>query len=215
MFLYLCKSILRGQTVARALFNHSLLDYSIHGKVLDVGGGRNQDYLHFLNKKGDYTVVTADIIQPHGSVDFVDFEKDSLPYQNQSIDQALMFNILEHIYNHKFLVGETYRVLTSQGTVLGFVPFLVNYHPDPHDYFRYTKEALHRIFTDAGFKTCVVKEIGYGSFTVNFNNISLSMPRFIAVLIFPLHYVLDSILIKLRPRVRTRYPLGYLFYAEK
>ena len=150
-----------------------------------------------------------------GKISGIDFEKDSLPYENASVDTVVCANVLEHIYNHKFLVVQIYRMLKPQGILIGFVPFLFQYHPDPHDYFRYTEEALQRIFTDAGFHDIVIEHVGGGPFAVNFHNTSLSVPRIVAAALFPFYWSLDQLFLKLRPQARERYPIGYIFSMRK
>jgi SAM-dependent methyltransferase len=209
------RHIYKGQSLARILMNRALRKHAISGIVLDIGGARKPDYFKYLVVKEGTIVITVDMMEPEGSKNKIDFEKDKLPYSNSTIDQALMFNILEHIYNHQFLVNEAYRVLKPGSKLLGFVPFLINYHPDPHDYFRYTKESLRRILSDAGFKNIVVTEVARGPFAVNYNNIILSVPRIIRVLLLPIAWTLDTIFLKFRPQIGTRYPLGYLFEGNK
>ena len=214
-FLSIVGSIFRGKTLVRTLFNEELRQYKVAGRVLDIGGGRNQDYFEYLKKEGVVEILTTDLSHGREGLTRIDFEKDRLPYGEGSIDTVVAFNILEHIFNHKFLVGEIFRVTKKGGTLIGFVPFLVNYHPDPHDYFRYTKEALNRILADAGYSSIRVTETGGGPFAANYNNIVLSVPMIIRVVIFPVYFILDRLFVLIRPRSVERYPLGYLFTAMK
>lgn len=190
--------------------NLELRQYKIYGQVLDIGGGVNPSYLNFLQKGENVQIRNLDSKNMA-----IDLEKDKLPAADESIDCVLLFNILEHIYSHNFLAQEVFRVIKKSGLVLGFVPFLVNYHPDPHDYFRYTGEALEKIFNQAGFKEITVREIGGGPLKVNYNNIVFAFPRIIRLAIFPFYYLADRFLIKLKPEVKKRYPLGYMFTALK
>ena len=153
--------------------------------------------------------------QPDGSSRNINFESDKFPLENDTVDSVIMLNILEHIYNYRFLISEAYRVSKNNSQLVGFVPFLVGYHPDPHDYFRYTKEALNLIFKEAGFSEVRVFEIGNGPFTVNFNNLTLSMPRVLRVLSWPIYYLLDLVFIYFSSNAKTRFPVGYFFTAFK
>ena len=213
MIIYLTKKIWSGQSLARILMNDALRKYTISGKVLDIGGARKPDYFKYLNIAENTEIIASDMMLPQSKG--INFEKDPLPYKNEEIDHVLMFNILEHIFNHQFLMGEAHRVLKNNSKILGFVPFLVNYHPDPHDFFRYTKEALVKILEKAGFKEIEVKEIGRGPFAVNYNNLVFSVPIIVRIILLPIYYFLDSIFIKFRPQIRVRYPLGYIFSAKK
>ncbi len=204
------KNMLRGQSLSRALMNEGLSLVSLMGKVLDVGGARNPDYFHYFQKKGE---VHIDIID--GSFQKIDFEKDPLPYATDSYNAVVVCNVLEHIFNYQFLVGEMHRVLKKDGILVGYVPFFFQYHPDPHDYFRYTGEALQKILTTAGFSSIDVKKIGRGPFFVNFNILMHSIPVPLRLFVFPFYALSDWFFLKLRPKARERFPLGYLFVAKK
>lgn len=212
---FLLREIIRGKSFARALFNHELCGHEVSGRVLDIGGGKHQDYLGMMNIHEGASVETVDMAFKEGQGNVVDFETDELPFSDLTFDYVLVFNVLEHIYHYNFLVEQMRRVLKAKGSLVGFVPFLVNYHPDPHDYFRYTKEALQKILNENGFKSVHVVAVGRGPFAVNYNNIMLSIPRVVRIVIFPLFFFADAALMILRPNIVERYPLGYLFIAKK
>lgn len=200
------KKLYAGQSLLRISMNTGLRAYALKGLVVDVGGGHEPDYFEYLDMSGASSVVPVD-----GSFSGIDFEKDPLPFEDASVDSVLCANVLEHVYNHRFLVGEMRRILRPGGMLVGFVPFLIQYHPDPHDYFRYTKEALERMFADAGFRDVKIQKIGGGPFAANFNNIVLSLPRILRPLLFPLYAGIDRGFLFLRPGSRERYPLGFIF----
>jgi len=144
---FVIKQILMGHSITRGMMNHSCRKLVLKGRVIDVGGARNPDYCSYMKQNGEIKIEVTD-----GLLSEIDFEKDRLPYKDQEANTVLSFNVLEHIYNHRFLVAEMRRILKSGGVLSGFVPFLINYHPCPHDYFRYTKESLFKIFEGAGFR---------------------------------------------------------------
>lgn len=216
MFFKVWKQIAAGKTLMRSLMNIALSDYTLEkGVVADLGGGENPSYLKFLKGVSGATLSNIDKQHGIGNAGIIDFEKDALPYTDESVDQILMLNVLEHIYHHTFFVGEAFRILKPGKTVIGFVPFLINYHADPHDYFRYTNEALQKIFIDAGFDTVEIHSLGVGPFAVNFNTLASFMPRAFNTLIWPLYYVLDLVLVAMKPSMTKRFPLGYLFVLKK
>lgn len=215
MFIFLLKEVAKGSSVARAMMNAAVRDISLSGTVADIGGGRGASYLAYMNISQGTEVAGFDLKSDKGVVAQLNFETDTLPREDGSVDQVIMFNILEHIYHHQFLLGEAVRILKSKGGLVGFVPFLVNYHPDPHDYFRYTKEALALMLSEVGLRNIRVTEVGMGPFAVNLNNIAPSLPPIVCAIIFPFYYLLDTILLRLRPNISIRYPLGYLFEGEK
>lgn len=194
--------------MARILMNRALVREHISGRVVDIGGGRSPDYFSYLQTAVDTRIEVSD-----RSLAPIDYEVDALPYETRSVDAALMCNILEHIYHYEHLLAEVRRVLRDGGSVLGFVPFWVGYHPDPHDYFRYTHEALRAMLTDAGFVKVVITPVGGGPIMANFNTIVLSLPRVLRPVLYIPYIVLDHVFLYLRPASKNRYPLGYVFSA--
>lgn len=215
MFLFLLREIAKRKSLTRAFLNAELRGHRLAGTVLDVGGGKHRDYLTFLHMAEGTDVQTVDLLPHEQGTRQLNFETDPLPYADASLDQIIVFNVLEHIFNHQFLTNEMRRVLKPGAPLLGFVPFLINYHPDPHDYFRYTKEALQRIFACAGFEKASIKEIGGGPFAVAFNTVALSLPRPVRLALFPAAYALDALFLRLRPQAGERYPLGYFFVLRR
>ena len=209
------KEISKGKTVMKAMTNFSVAQYTLKGKVVDVGAGADiPSYQRFLKKSEGVKIINVDLDAKDDS-NKIDLEKDKLPMEDGSVDQVLMFNLLEHIYDHKFVLSEANRVLKNQGVLLGFVPFLIAYHPDPHDYFRYTKEALYKLFKATSFDDISISSVGMGPFIANYNNIMVLFPIFIRVILFPFYYILDLLLIKIKPSLKERFVLGYIFRVKK
>lgn len=199
----------RGQTMARILMNRGLGEETLRGRVIDVGGGRAPDYFDYFKKEGVTLIEPVD-----GSISGIDFEADALPYQEQSVDTVVACNLLEHIYNHKRLLSEMHRVLKPGGQLIGFVPFWVGIHLDPHDYFRYTPESLERLLAEAGFRDIRVRAVGGGPILANFNTIVLSVPRIVRPPLYIWYATFDKLFVRLRPRSRQRNPLGFIFTAQ-
>lgn len=216
MFLQVWQQLLKGKTPMRAFMNIALSQYVLEqGFVLDLGGGRNPSYLNFLGGVDTTTIVNID--GQHGTAwrKDIDLEHDTLPFDNESVDQILLLNTLEHIYNHRHVLAEAHRVLKKGKTMIGFVPFLITYHADPHDYFRYTHEALTRLCADAGFSATLVTPLGFGPFTANCNTLASFLPWYCVAAIWPCSYLLDRALLFLKPSMANRFPLGFLFVPKK
>lgn len=209
-FFHTLSHLFRGQTMLRILMNRALGDETIRGKVVDIGGGRNPDYFEYFKKVGHPAIEALD-----GSLSGIDFEKDALPHEPHSVDTVILCNVLEHIYNHKHLLSEINRIMKNGASLIGFVPFMVGYHPDPHDYFRYTPEALRKIFGETGFKDVRIQPIGNSPILANFNTLVLSVPRIVRPLMYLWYRPLDIVFGLLRPRSRERNPLGYIFVVTK
>ena len=207
----LIKSIWEGKSYTRFLMNEELRSVTLNGVVIDIGGGKNSNYIDFIKKNDNVNFVTLD-----GKVSKeVNFETNSLPYNESVADTVLLLNVLEHIYNYQFLSNEVYRVLKRSGKIIGFVPFLMSYHPDPNDYFRYTKDALDKILKTSGFTNTKIVCVGGGPFAVHLNTVILSVPKIIRPIITPMYIFLDKIFLYFRPKAKERYPLGYMFFATK
>lgn len=203
------RSLAAGQSLARIRMNQALTEYTLRGRVVDVGGGHAPDYFDFFKKSDSHTVEVLD-----GSMTGIDFEKDALPYAEGTADTVILCNVLEHIYDHQFILREVHRILAVEGTLIGFVPFWVGYHPDPHDYFRYTPEALTRMLSDAGLPDHTIRPIATGPLLANFNTIVLSLPRMLRPLAYIWYAAFDTVFLKARPNSAQRNPLGYLFVAQ-
>lgn len=195
--------------------NEALKKISVSGKVLDLGGGRiRSSYFQFLRLQNPHEIVSLDLL-PHRNPDIIADVEKSLPISDTEYDHVLCFNLLEHLYHKKHLLNEVRRILKPAGTFIGYVPFLVKYHPDPHDYFRYTHEALTRLLSEAGFPNVSVKFIGRGPFTAAWSQIEFVLPRIIRWPVTYLAFVLDSLLLRFKPVFKNTYALGYVFTAQK
>ena len=210
---YILKSLLKKNSLNRGYLNWETRRHHLHGQVLDIGAGKTTDYHEMPLDEGTNIEAVDKKITSNNST--IDFEKDNLPYEDGVFSMVLMYNVLEHIYNHNHLMQEAQRVLNDGGELVGFVPFLMRYHPDPHDYFRYTGEALERILDDAGFTSVEVKPLAGAMFAAQFHSMSQSVPRIVQMVLYPIYRLMDSIYLHLRPQAKYWYPLGYFFTAKK
>jgi len=210
-FSFTCKEIWRGKSVTRAFLNYMLQKEVLQGVIIDIGGGKSADYLSFMNRAEGATFKTFDV----KIGEKIDFEKDTLPAKDGSYDTVLFLNVIEHIYNHQHIANEVIRIIKPGGKLVGFVPFLMWYHPDHRDFFRYTHEALEIILKTAGAKEISIQFVGYGPFTAASQMIVGILPKPLAVVMFVINYMLDYVYLKLRPSNTNRHALGYCFTVTK
>lgn len=208
---FLIKEVWQGKSVTRSFLNLHLKRETLMGEVMDIGGGKSADYVSFM-KRGDHVhFVNFDI--KTGAI--VDFEKDSLPLVTDSCDTVLFLNVMEHIYNHQHIADEVVRIAKPGGQIIGFVPFLMWYHADHRDFFRYTHEALEIIFKKAGATQISIESVSHGPFIASLQMLSQLMPRVLNIPLLVLFYAVDSLYLKLKPTQVGRYALGYYFKLAK
>jgi len=193
----------------------------IDGKILDLGGDRRSGYHELI--KGEYKIEVVNINKETGADLCFDLEK-VFPITSESYEAVMCVNVLEHIFNYKNVLDESFRILKKGGKLVGVVPFIFNVHGSPDDYFRFTRTALKRILKEAGFADLRVEELGTGIFSVIFQ-IKYGFFRFIYLrkLAMKFYIMLDKILIQkiiksLKPNnhlSEKHLPLGYFFIAKK
>ncbi len=209
--IFLIKELWAKKSVTRSFLNLRLKEETLVGEVVDIGGGKSADYLSFMNRGENVTFVNFDI--KTGAI--VDFEKDSLPLMSDSCDTVLFLNVLEHIFNHQHIADEVVRITKPAGQLIGFVPFLMWYHADHKDFFRYTHEALEIIFKNTGASNILIEPVSHGPFIASLQMLSQLLPRLLNIPLFVLSYLLDSLYLKLKPSQVGRYALGYYFNLTK
>jgi SAM-dependent methyltransferase len=128
----------------------------ITGKTLDFGAGRAKykgiiapqtaSYTAFDMMPGDAIDVVGDALKP--------------PFPDASFDTVISTQVLEHVEKPWVMIKEINRILKKDGVCIMTAPFMVPYHADPHDYFRYTKEGLASLFRNEGFE--ILENDSYG-----------------------------------------------------
>ena len=76
----------------------------------------------------------------------------NLPLAECSFDFVLCTEVLEHLANPERALRELRRVLRPGGRILITVPFVIELHEEPYDFFRYTPYALRHLLTEARFE---------------------------------------------------------------
>ena len=153
-----------GKSPWRRLLYPELKKLVLSGSVLDLGGARDSDYHKIFS--GAHTISIANN-DKEARPDFLfDFENVFL-LDEKSFDTVLCINTLEHIFNHEQVISEVKRILKPKGRLVLAVPFLVQIHPSPKDYFRYSGDTLTRMLEANGFDNIAVIPIGRGPFTAS------------------------------------------------
>lgn len=212
--------IVKGKTLTRAMLNIRLgEEVPMQGLVVDLGGGGVPSYLGQMSIDGEF--VNMDRAPEVHPTLVGDLEKN-VPLASGIADHVLLFNTLEHLYDHKQVFAECYRVIKVGGRFVIYSPFLFPFHTHKfesaviQDYFRLTESALSRLLTETGFSRIGIEPMG-GLFIViaEFAGFFLRF-RFLRALMFLLCFALECLFRMLRPgQSHARYPLAYWVVATK
>ena len=161
---FILGEIRKGHGAGRAMLHLKVkTEFNAQGIVLDIGGGRRQSYLKFMDLSKSVSFVSLDLefVEPPTFSSFaVMGSVTNLPVASDSIGTVLCFNLLEHVFDHRTAIAEIHRVMTEGGVLYGWVPFLFAVHGAPHDYWRYTDLTMIELLSSAGFKQVRAENTG-------------------------------------------------------
>ena len=192
-----------SRTVARITLERALyptLQALEPGVVLDVGA-KHAPY-RSLVPATEY--LTLDI-RPGSGADIVGDIHD-IPRPDQSVDVVICTEVLEHCRDPRTAVSELHRLLRPGGVCVLSTRFIHPYHPDPHDYFRFTSDGLTEVFSD--FRETRITPLGtrLGSAWM----LLPSRPRLLARALSLLNPAIASL-----PARRLSAPCGFLVRAVR
>lgn len=86
--------------------------------------------------------------------DHTDCVGDALlvPFEANTFHLVLSQETMEHVSDPFRAVREMGRVLKTDGVLYLQVPFVLGYHPDPEDYWRFTHSGVRRLIEQAGLR---------------------------------------------------------------
>jgi len=121
-------------------------------EILDVG----KSMRGYFSKIRSKSITTLDVNEFEDYPDIVFDLCDELPENlNDKYDKIICIAILEHVYDPFKAIINLRKMLKSNGTIFGYVPYLYKYHaPNDlkfQDYFRFSKDALSYLFKDFNF----------------------------------------------------------------
>ena len=133
------------------------------GKLIDLGCG-TQPYKNIISPYVElyYGVDYRSTAEGHYKEDtkpdlYSDCTDTKLP--SESFDTILSTEVMEHIFDLNKYVAECYRLLKSGGIGIFTVPFSWEIHAEPHDYYRFTKFSLEKLFKSNGFTIIDIKPL--------------------------------------------------------
>jgi SAM-dependent methyltransferase len=198
-------------TALRSAEHKALSRIKLEGDILDLGGDARSSYSLQIAKGAHLT--TVNISKEAGADIIADLEKP-LPILAASYDAVLLMNVLEHVFEYRALLGECARVLRPGGKIVVIVPYMFPYHASPHDFHRYSKEALERALTSAGFQGIAVEALGSGVFSARWLMLERLLPGRLQNILAPLTHnfsaFLDALCTRLARALGKKYdPADY------
>lgn len=146
-------------TFRRDYLDSALLKTKFFGKVLDIGGKKD-------NKRGRFRPPLDSVI----SWEYLNIDEttnpdyccsaESVPVDEGVFDIILMAEVLEHLENPSVVLKESNRILKSKGKLVATMPFMYPVHADPYDFQRWTSVKIKNELKDAGFTDIKVESMG-------------------------------------------------------
>jgi len=151
----------------RSTINSYFNDYSIYsfikkhahkltGTTLDIGCGKMRykslipgKYIGLDLEQGKFTYsVKADLY----------WDGITIPLENDSVENVLISEVLEHCPDPSIVVKEAFRVMKKDGIILITIPFVYQLHGVPYDFHRMTPYTVEKLLSD--FKEVHVQPSG-------------------------------------------------------
>lgn len=122
--------------------------------LVDIGAGQS-DFAEITKR---FKVCPLDFY-PYAGIRVVCDLEDDLPLRDASADVVLLANLLEHVREPNALLRECHRILKPGGVLLGTVPFMIQIHQRPYDFYRYTQMNLDYLLRKHSFTTIRVEPV--------------------------------------------------------
>lgn len=205
----------RGETIYRVTFHKAVERHchGVRGRALDVcAGPPGQFYRQGLEQRG-VRLVRADRSEKHRPHVILDADWP-LPFRSERFDAVLLFNAIYILAAPERTLAEVRRILKPGGCCYVASPFVFNESQDIHDYARYTREGLRRLFGQAGFAQVDIHAFGErGSSAIYLLQPFLPF-RPMRCLAYLLGYAIDACVPR-RIRERAGAPLGYFVVGQR
>jgi len=216
-FSLLWREAASGRSIGRILTNEVMRRWreELPGLVLDLACGRNPSYRRVLGLEGNSQVKLVGVDQEiRVSPQVVADLQESLPFRNNIADAVIISSFLYIVADPGQVLQETRRALKQNGLLLLTVPFVYPYNPEPTDYWRFSPEALHRLFHQAGFHDTLIVPIGDRWTVTAYLLAPFLRPRWLlAPFVYWILLKLDSWTRRCFPRMPSC-PIGYVVKAR-
>lgn len=127
-----------------------------------------------------------------------------IKWESAYFDTVIATQVLEHLYEPQRAINEIYRILKPGGICILSTSFFYPYHPNPKDYYRFTQDSLNYLFKD--FSKVEIFHHGNRILAL-WQIINVGRARILLNIFNPL--------IALAYSKHTRFPCGFIVYAQK
>jgi SAM-dependent methyltransferase len=128
-----------------------------------------------------------------------------LQWEANYFDTVLCIEVLEHLYDPQRAIDRIFEVLKPGGVCILSTRFMYRYHPDPEDHYRFTWDSLRHLFRR--FRSVEVHHHG-NRIQVLWEIINAGGRTRVVL------NLLNPLIARMNTR-RTKFPLGFVVYAEK
>ena len=204
-------------SILRDFQNFEFDKIRIKGKCIEFGASENSKK-NFLKDDTRFTICHFSNFKSKSNK-IIDINLEKIDNKlNVKYDNAIIFNVLEHLNNVEIPLNNINRILKKDGLIIGSTPFLYRVHGAPKDYFRFTKDNLLYNLKKSGFDKIKIKELGTGPFLASFSLLR-GFLKYIPIIyeIFLLFSLIFDWVLKVNMKTHPRaiYPIGYTFTAKK
>jgi SAM-dependent methyltransferase len=167
-----------------------------HEKVVDFGCGESPYKTIFTSRQCHY--IGCDIDE---SAEIVVEVEQPIPLPDNFCEGIVSFQVLEHVWNLDWYLGECWRILKPGGWLLLSTHGSWLYHPHPTDYRRWTRDGLIREISSRGFNLKqVISIVGPLAWTtqlrlLGYHTVADKLGLFGKLLLFPIACFMNLMMI--------------------
>ena len=208
--------IFSNKSVLRNLQEEKFKNLKFNGKCIEFGAN---DILkkNFLKPNlEDCEIKYSNISSKNRSFVRIDLQKKIKT--KIKFDNVIIFNVIEHLPNPDFALGNITSIIKNNGQIVGSIPFLFRIHGAPKDYSRLTKQNIKELLKKNNFSNIKIDELGTGPFLASISLLRsyLKYLPFIYQLLIFFAIVTDKFLnLIMNTNPKELYPIGYIFSAVK
>lgn len=199
----------RLATEVRVAAQALLVDAGPSPTVVDLGAGEAPYRSLFEDHRARY--VCCDIDLPAGSPGIRIEPGVPVPLADGCARLVVSFQVLEHVWDLDWYLGQARRLLDAQGSLLLSTHGTWLYHPHPTDFRRWTRTGLITELTERGFDVVSVRGlVGPLAWTTQFRALGWNRVLQSVPLLGPILAALSNSLHHLRMRLEDRItPAGW------